>query len=80
MRLPKDATLQDVEAWFDQALRRWLQTGKYVLPIAWVTSKRIAPHGPVSFPSICLGGPGWPFFARAAAGADATSSLSPNWT
>lgn len=81
MMLPKDATLKDVEAWFHQALRRLLQTGKYVLrpPIAWVTSTRVAAHAPVSFPSICFGGPGWPSFARAAAGADTTSSPPPNW-
>ena len=52
MMLPKDATLKDVEAWFHQALRRWLQTGKYVLrpPIAWVTSTRIAPHAAGELP------------------------------
>jgi len=52
MMLPKDATLKDVESWFDQALRRWLRTGKYVLrpPIAWVTSKRIAPHAAGELP------------------------------
>ena len=52
MMLPKDATLKDVEAWFDQALRRWLKTGKYVLRprIAWVTSTRIAPHAAGELP------------------------------
>jgi len=50
--LPKDATLKDVEAWFDQALRRWLQIGEYVLrpPIAWVTSTRIASHAAGDLP------------------------------
>lgn len=52
MMLPKDATLKDVEAWFHQALRSWLQTGEYVLrpPIAWVTSTRIAPHAAGELP------------------------------
>ena len=53
MMLPKDATLKDVETWFHQALRRWLQTGKYVLrpPIAWVTSTRVAPHAARELPA-----------------------------
>lgn len=52
MMLPKDATLKDVETWFDQALARWLQTGKYVLrpPIAWVTSTRVVPHAASELP------------------------------
>jgi hypothetical protein len=52
MMLPKGATLKDVNTGFHQALRRWLQTGKYVLrpPIAWVTSTRIDPHAAGELP------------------------------
>lgn len=52
MRLPKNATLQDVEGWFDQALRRFLRTGEYVLrpPIAWVTNTQIAAHAAGELP------------------------------
>ena len=52
MFLPKDATLQVVEGWFDQALRRFLRTGEYVLrpPIDWVTNRRIAAHAAGELP------------------------------
>ena len=51
MMLPKDATLKDVEAWFDQTLRRWRQTGEWVVrPIVWVTSTRIARHAAGELP------------------------------
>jgi hypothetical protein len=45
MMLPKDATLKDVQAWFQQARLTWRQTGKVVLrPMSWVSSTKIAPH------------------------------------
>jgi hypothetical protein len=83
--LPKDATLKDVETWFHQALRRWLQTGKYVLrpPIAWVTSTRVAPHAARELPAnmfrrarlavLCTRGSGRRYEVIAAAELDVTS-------
>ena len=46
MMLPKDATLKDVQAWFQQARQTWQKTGKVVLrrPMSWVSSTKIAPH------------------------------------
>jgi hypothetical protein len=52
MKLPKDATLKDVEAWFHQALRTWRRTGKYVLrPIAWVSNTEVPAHAASELPA-----------------------------
>ena len=52
MVLPKNAALKDVEAWFHQALRRWRQTGKYVLrPIEWVSNTEVAAHAASELPA-----------------------------
>ena len=51
MMLPKDATLKDVEAWFDQALQTRRQTGEWVVrPIIYVSSTRIAGHAAGELP------------------------------
>lgn len=51
MMLPKDATLKDVEAWFDQTLRRRRATGEWVVrPIVYVSSRRIAGHAAGELP------------------------------
>ena len=51
MMLPKDATLKDVEAWFDQTLQTRRQTGEWVVrPIIYVSSRRIAGHAAGELP------------------------------
>ena len=51
MMLPKDATLTDVEAWFDQTLQTRRQTGEWVVrPIIYVSSRRIAGHAAGELP------------------------------
>ena len=51
MRLPKDATLKDVEAWFDQTLETRRETGEWVVrPIIYVSSRRIAGHADGELP------------------------------
>jgi hypothetical protein len=52
MMLPKDATLKDVEAWFDQTLQTRRQTGEWVVrPIIYVSSRRIAGHAAGELPA-----------------------------
>ena len=51
MMLPKDASLKDVEAWFDQTLETRRQTGEWVVrPIIYVSSRRIAGHAAGELP------------------------------
>ena len=51
MMLPKDATLKDVEAWFDQTLQTRRRTGEWVVrPIIYVSSRRIAGHAAGELP------------------------------
>ena len=49
--LPKDATLKDVHAWFQQARQTWRRTGKVVMPpMSWVSSTKIGPHAASELP------------------------------
>ena len=51
MMLPKDATLKDVEAWFEQTLQTRRQTGEWVVrPIIYVSSRRIVGHAADELP------------------------------
>ena len=81
MMLPKDATLKDVEAWFDQTLQTRRQTGEWVVPPSSTFPRGASPGMRlVSFPSICFGGPGWPSFARPGTSEQLTSLPPLNWT
>ena len=73
VRLPQDAKLEDVETSFDQALRTWQTTGRFVLrrPLSWLTSAHLGPHSASELPFnmfrrarlalLCTRGSGRPF-------------------